>query len=211
MKSASILLAASAFAAGAASFSVAANAAPITLPSSLQSALTSPVEAVQWRRWGGWRGWGPGLAAGAIIGGAIAASQPWYGYNNYYDDYAYAPGYSYSYAPSYSYSYGSGPSGYNSYNYNNAPSGYSYSYGSAPSSYNSYAYSPGYRSRYSIDYGTTPGYNYSPSGYNSRSYAPSTSSSYAAGDPSYCKQRFRSYDPASGTYLGYDGRRHPCP
>jgi hypothetical protein len=27
----------------------------------------------------------------------------------------------------------------------------------------------------------------------------------------YCMQRFRSYDPASGTYLGYDGERHPCP
>ncbi|WP_162136760.1 BA14K family protein, partial [Bradyrhizobium elkanii] len=28
---------------------------------------------------------------------------------------------------------------------------------------------------------------------------------------SYCAQRYKSYDPASGTYLGYDGRRHPCP
>lgn len=28
---------------------------------------------------------------------------------------------------------------------------------------------------------------------------------------SYCMQRFKSYDPASGTYLGYDGVRHPCP
>jgi hypothetical protein len=27
----------------------------------------------------------------------------------------------------------------------------------------------------------------------------------------YCQQRFRSYDPASGTYLGYDGLRHSCP
>ena len=27
----------------------------------------------------------------------------------------------------------------------------------------------------------------------------------------YCSQRFRSYDPRSGTYLGYDGQRHPCP
>ena len=27
----------------------------------------------------------------------------------------------------------------------------------------------------------------------------------------YCAQRYRSYDPASGTYLGYDGLRHPCP
>jgi hypothetical protein len=30
-------------------------------------------------------------------------------------------------------------------------------------------------------------------------------------DVAYCQQRFRSYDPASGTYLGYDGQRHPCP
>ena len=28
---------------------------------------------------------------------------------------------------------------------------------------------------------------------------------------SYCSQRYKSYDPASGTYLGYDGDRHPCP
>lgn len=27
----------------------------------------------------------------------------------------------------------------------------------------------------------------------------------------YCMNRFKSYDPASGTYLGYDGLRHPCP
>lgn len=33
-----------------------------------------------------------------------------------------------------------------------------------------------------------------------------------AGDAvAYCSQRYRSYDPASGTYLGYDGLRHPCP
>jgi hypothetical protein len=42
-------------------------------------------------------------------------------------------------------------------------------------------------------------------------YAPDV---YAGPDPSaeaYCAQRYRSYDPASGTYLGYDGARHPCP
>jgi hypothetical protein len=27
----------------------------------------------------------------------------------------------------------------------------------------------------------------------------------------YCMQTYRSYDPASGTYLGNDGYRHPCP
>jgi hypothetical protein len=30
-------------------------------------------------------------------------------------------------------------------------------------------------------------------------------------DVAYCMQTYRSYDPASGTYLGYDGLRHPCP
>jgi hypothetical protein len=30
-------------------------------------------------------------------------------------------------------------------------------------------------------------------------------------DVAYCAQTYRSYDPASGTYLGYDGLRHPCP
>jgi hypothetical protein len=42
---------------------------------------------------------------------------------------------------------------------------------------------------------------------------------YAAAEPyyddtdavSYCMQRFRTYDPNSGTYVGYDGYRHPCP
>ncbi len=27
----------------------------------------------------------------------------------------------------------------------------------------------------------------------------------------YCQRRFKSYDVRSGTYLGYDGQRHPCP
>jgi hypothetical protein len=27
----------------------------------------------------------------------------------------------------------------------------------------------------------------------------------------YCLRRFKSYDVESMTYLGYDGRRHPCP
>jgi hypothetical protein len=33
------------------------------------------------------------------------------------------------------------------------------------------------------------------------------------GDPAiaYCMRRFKSYDPYSMTYLGYDGRRHYCP
>ena len=36
--------------------------------------------------------------------------------------------------------------------------------------------------------------------------------SVATGDAvAYCSQRFKSYDPSRGTYLGYDGDRHACP
>ena len=47
-----------------------------------------------------------------------------------------------------------------------------------------------------------PGYVYSNAGpvaYNN------------GGAVAYCEQTYRSYDPASGSYLGYDGVRHPCP
>jgi hypothetical protein len=30
------------------------------------------------------------------------------------------------------------------------------------------------------------------------------------GDANYCSQRYRSYDPVTGTYLGSDGQRHLC-
>jgi hypothetical protein len=41
---------------------------------------------------------------------------------------------------------------------------------------------------------------------------PAYQGGYDDGDAvAYCRSRFRSYDPASGTYLGYDGLRHPCP
>jgi BA14K-like protein len=31
-----------------------------------------------------------------------------------------------------------------------------------------------------------------------------------SGNATFCTQRYRSYDPVSGTFLGYDGRRHRC-
>jgi hypothetical protein len=163
MQSTTRLLAVALVAASIPGFSRVAAAAPLSQPLALQNsaaAAAPPVETVQFRRWGGWGGWrggrgwwGPGLAAGAIIGGAIAASRPW-GYGYYDPGYAYAPGYSY-YDPGYAYS----------------DRGY---------------YDRGY---YDRGYAAAPG----------------------GDDVAYCQQRFRSYDPASGTYLGHDGRRHPCP
>ncbi len=69
--------------------------------------------------------------------------------------------------------------------------GYAYAPGYAYD--DTYAYAPGYV------YGTAPGYTYAP-GY-----------AYGGRDDAYCAQRYRSYDPASGTYLGFDGVRHSCP
>lgn len=37
------------------------------------------------------------------------------------------------------------------------------------------------------------------------------SSAQAQQNAAYCAQRYRSYDPQSGTYLNNDGNRYPCP
>lgn len=43
-------------------------------------------------------------------------------------------------------------------------------------------------------------------------YAPAYTYDYIApGGNAWCEAHFRSYNPASGMYLGYDGRYHPCP
>jgi hypothetical protein len=60
------------------------------------------------------------------------------------------------------------------------------------------------------DYGPRSGSGYSGSGPAYDSYAYSGGAN-TGGDPAYCQQRFRSFDPSSGTYMGYDGRRHQCP
>jgi len=60
-----------------------------------------------------------------------------------------------------------------------------------------YAYDDG---NYDDTYAAYPGYVAPGAGYEVSS----------AADPAYCAQRYRSWDPASGTYLGFDGLRHPC-
>jgi BA14K-like protein len=129
----------------------ASNAAPLApstgIAATSSAAASHDLTDVYYRRWGGggwgyrrggwgWGGAAAGLAAGAIIGGAIAAnSAPYYGYG-------YGPGYY-----------------------------------PAPG----YAVAPGY-----VEGG--------------------------GGDAvAYCMQRYRSYDPRSGTYLNNDGNRYPCP
>jgi len=68
--------------------------------------------------------------------------------------------------------------------------------------YGYYGYGPGYAYAPGYVYGYGPGYGYAP-GYG-QGYA-------GGGEAAYCQQRFRSYDPGSGTYLGFDGVRHSCP
>jgi hypothetical protein len=143
-----------------------ATALPISSPLALHSAVPSPFEAVGYRG-RGYVGAGIGLAAGAIIGGAIlSATQPRYGYG-----------------------YGGYNNGYQAYGYDQGyAAGYEPEYVEAP--------------RYGYGQGYGPGYGRGPA-YRQGAVA-------AGGDVGYCQQRYRSYDPASGTYLGYDGLRHPC-
>lgn len=61
----------------------------------------------------------------------------------------------------------------------------------------------------SMTSGVNPAYHRSLRGstaYNAYNYAPET-----MGPAGPCAMRFKSFDPASGTYMGFDGRRHPCP
>jgi hypothetical protein len=56
---------------------------------------------------------------------------------------------------------------------------------------------------------------YYPYGYYPAYPAPYPPAGYYGGPggdaTAYCMQRYRSYDPQSGTFLGLDGARHPCP
>jgi hypothetical protein len=56
------------------------------------------------------------------------------------------------------------------------------------------------------------GYDYGYYPYDDDAYAYVAPGVGVADDSvAYCQQRFRSYDPSTGTYTGYDGLPHPCP
>jgi hypothetical protein len=107
--------------------------------------------------YGGWNGgyrhrrggaFIPGAVAGAVIGGALASSYPYYGYGSDY-------------------------------------------------------YDTGY---YDTGYYDDPGF------YGDAAVVAAVPAPVGGDDAvAYCMQTYQSYDPASGTYLGYDGLRHPCP
>ncbi len=59
-----------------------------------------------------------------------------------------------------------------------------------------------------VYYGPQPFY---PPGYYGPIYEPAYGPPFRGpGWASYCFSRYRSFDPVSGTYMGYDGRRHVC-
>ena len=74
--------------------------------------------------------------------------------------------------------------------------------GSAVAAATSPFWAPDYYGYY--DY--NPGYTYAPAyGYAT---APVVVS---GGDSAWCQAHFRSYNPATGMYVGYDGLQRPCP
>jgi len=125
------------------------------------------------------------LMAGALLASAGPASAQWYG-------------------PGWGYGWGWGPGA--------VAAGI---VGGAVAAATSPLWAPGY-----YDYYGGPGYAYGPA-YVAPAYgppvyaAPSTTvvAESGAGSDSvaYCESRFRSYDPATGMYLGFDGLHHPCP
>jgi hypothetical protein len=195
-------------------------------------AATATDAAAQWRGrgWGYGPGPGAGIAAGviggALVAGAIIASRP-PGYVVYegYGQPVSAPGCYWASQPLYD---GAGRVvGYTGQpvqicpGYSGPPPGYS---GGPPPGYGG-GPPPGYGGGPPPGYGggPPPGYGPPPGGYADGpppGYAggppPGAAPGYAGGPPAgdpvaYCMQRFHSYDPKSGTYLGNDGLRHSCP
>lgn len=64
-------------------------------------------------------------------------------------------------------------------------------------------WAPGYYDYY-------PGYAWGP-GYTYDYVAPGPVVAATGGNVAWCEARYRSYNPATGMFLGYDGQYHPCP
>lgn len=60
-------------------------------------------------------------------------------------------------------------------------------------------WAPGYYDYY-------PGYAYGPA-----YAAPPVVAPGGGGSVAWCQERYRSYNPSTGTFLGYDELQHPCP
>jgi len=97
----------------------------------------------------GWGGVGAGLAAGAIIGTAIAANSYYGGYDYGYPSYSYGYGY-----PSYGYGYGYPSYGYSGYGYSGY--GYASAYYGGGYGYSGYGYANPYYGRRFYAYGGGP-------------------------------------------------------
>jgi hypothetical protein len=143
---------------------------------------TSTDASAQWRGRGwGWRG--PGIAAG-VVGGAIVAGAI----------------------------IASRPPGYVVYEGYAEPVSAPGCYWASRPVYDGYGRVAGYGGP---PVQVCPGYAPPPPGYAGAppaGPAPAYAGGPADGNPAaYCAQRFRSYDPNTGTYLGNDGQRHSCP
>lgn len=62
-------------------------------------------------------------------------------------------------------------------------------------------WAPGY---YAYDYGWAPAYPV-------YDYVPAPPVAVGGGGVAWCEAHYRSYNPATGLYLGYDGVHHHCP
>ncbi len=74
------------------------------------------------------------------------------------------------------------------------------------------AYHSGYGSeQYPGEYGRGYDSEEHHAGYGSGQYYDYVGEESTADSTNWCADRFRSYNPATETYLGYDGLNHPCP
>jgi hypothetical protein len=179
-------------------------------------------------RGGQYYNYNPGYAGTGYAGtGYVGAGYAGVGYGGYRPGYAWQgnPGYVGAGYGGWQGNPGYVSGGYGAYRPGYRPSGYAWQGNSDPAygvGGDYYAFSPGYAWQGNPGYveqqtawaGNAPVggdfYDFSP-GWNSGPTTVSMTTSVNGGDTAACRARFRSFDPASGTYRGFDGQRHPCP
>jgi hypothetical protein len=188
-------------AAGLAALPGAASATPLTGAFAIANAAPGHVEAVRWA--GGGAGRGPVVAGARGYGGGYGRGPVG------------GPGWRGPGGGGPVYGGGGGGGGGWGYGVGAAVVGGAIIGGALAAPYY-YGYNPYYPAPY--PYYAEPVYEAAPAPPPPDAYAPPPGAgAYGpppgeGGDPSrYCAQRYQSYDPASGTYIGNDGLRHPCP
>ena len=141
---------------------------------------------------------GPGMAGGAAVRGPVGGGAPMTGATHGATNFAAAPN---AGAPANHFA----ANGWNGHVAGNRDFDHFHRFNRGPS----FGFGFGFGAPYYDDYAYDDYPYYDTYAYYDEPYV--TEGATIVPDQAYCVAHFRSYNPATGTYIGYDGLPHPCP